>query len=46
VLLTQAAICDSLAEYSKHIEELKDEMNDATKSADQIKQEIQAYKNR
>lgn len=40
------AICDSLQEYSKHIQDLRDEMDESNKAADGIRQEIQEYKNR
>ncbi len=40
------AICDSLQEYSEHIEELRTEMEECNKSADTIREEIQHYKNR
>ncbi len=39
------AICDSLQEYSDHIEELRREMEESNRSADTIRAEIQEYKN-
>ncbi|XP_046860460.1 vacuolar protein sorting-associated protein 18 homolog [Xenia sp. Carnegie-2017] len=40
------AICSSLEEYNKHIHELKTEMQEATESAENIRQDIQEMKNR
>lgn len=40
------AICTSLQEYNQNIEMLKEEMDDATKSADEIRADIQAFRNR
>lgn len=40
------AICTSLQEYNQHIQDLKEEMEDATKSAEIIRTEIQAFRNR
>jgi hypothetical protein len=39
-------IAHALEEYSAHIDELKSEMDDATKTAESIKQDIVALKNR
>ncbi|XP_006454639.1 hypothetical protein AGABI2DRAFT_176125 [Agaricus bisporus var. bisporus H97] len=39
-------IAHALEEYSAHIDELKSEMDDATKTAENIKQDIVALKNR
>ncbi len=39
------AICDSLQEYSDHIEKLRLEMEESNLSADAIREEIQQYKN-
>ncbi|PNF16669.1 putative vacuolar protein sorting-associated protein 18 [Cryptotermes secundus] len=40
------AICTSLQEYNQHIQDLKEEMEEATKSAQVIREEIQAFRNR
>ncbi|CAK8677916.1 unnamed protein product [Clavelina lepadiformis] len=40
------ALCESLAEYNKHIDELKEEMDDATTSAHSIRGNIQDTRNR
>lgn len=40
------AICTSLEEYNQHIDMLQEEMNDATKSAEEIRAEIQMFRNR
>uniref|UniRef100_T1JMS9 Pep3/Vps18 beta-propeller domain-containing protein n=1 Tax=Strigamia maritima TaxID=126957 RepID=T1JMS9_STRMM len=40
------AICSSLKEYNQHIDILQDEMKDATESAQEIRAEIQAFRNR
>lgn len=40
------AICSSLSEYNKHIDTLKDEMDEATDSAQEIRAEIQAFRNK
>ena len=40
------AICDSLQEYSKHIQDLKDEMEEAYASAEEIRNDIQQFKRR
>lgn len=39
-------IAHALEEYSSHIEELKNEMDEATKTAESIKEDIGALKNR
>lgn len=39
-------ICTALELYSAHIESLKSEMNDATKTAETIKQDMKDLKNR
>ncbi|KPP69938.1 vacuolar protein sorting-associated protein 18-like [Scleropages formosus] len=40
------AICSSLEEYNKHIEELKQEMEEATESAKRIREDIQQMRNK
>ncbi|XP_046406330.1 vacuolar protein sorting-associated protein 18 homolog [Ischnura elegans] len=40
------AICTSLQEYNQHIQDLKEEMDEATKSAEVIRQDIQSFRNR
>ncbi|XP_075230673.1 vacuolar protein sorting-associated protein 18 dor isoform X2 [Lycorma delicatula] len=40
------AICSSLQEYNQHIQDLKEEMEDATKSAEVIRKEIQSFRSR
>jgi chromosome segregation ATPase len=35
-----------LQEYNQHIQDLKEEMEEATKSAQVIREEIQAFRNR
>ncbi|KAL4656442.1 vacuolar protein sorting-associated protein 18-like [Arapaima gigas] len=40
------AICSSLEEYNKHIEELKQEMEEATESAKRIREDIQHMRNK
>lgn len=40
------AICASLQEYNQHIEDLKEEMEDATKSAEIIRNEILAFRSK
>ncbi|KAL1465924.1 hypothetical protein MTO96_026986 [Rhipicephalus appendiculatus] len=40
------AICTSLEEYNNHIEGLKAEMEEATRSAKEIRSEIQVFRNR
>ncbi len=42
----QDAICRSLQEYNQHIESLKEEMEEATESAKEIRAEIQAFRNK
>ncbi|GJQ72360.1 dor [Trypoxylus dichotomus] len=42
----RSAICNSLKEYNQHIQDLKDEMDEATKSAELIRKEIQSFRNR
>jgi len=44
LICTQEAITKSLAEYNEHINSLKADMNEATKSADQIRQQIQDFR--
>uniref|UniRef100_A0A3B3R4G2 VPS18 core subunit of CORVET and HOPS complexes n=1 Tax=Paramormyrops kingsleyae TaxID=1676925 RepID=A0A3B3R4G2_9TELE len=39
------AICSSLEEYNKHIDELKQEMEEATESARRIREDIQQMRN-
>ncbi|XP_020710242.2 vacuolar protein sorting-associated protein 18 homolog isoform X2 [Athalia rosae] len=39
-------ICNSLQEYNQHIQDLKEEMEEATKSAELIRKDIQAFRNR
>ena len=38
------AICDSLQEYSKHIQELKEEMEEAYGSAERIRKDMTVQK--
>ena len=38
------AICDSLSEYSQHIERLRAEMEESNLAADQVRKEISAFK--
>ncbi|XP_045595871.2 vacuolar protein sorting-associated protein 18 homolog [Procambarus clarkii] len=38
------AICSSLQEYNQHIEDLKQEMDDASKAAENIRKDIQKFK--
>lgn len=38
------AICSSLQEYNQHIEDLKTEMEDASKAAENIRKDIQKFK--
>ncbi|KAK3863078.1 hypothetical protein Pcinc_031108 [Petrolisthes cinctipes] len=38
------AICSSLQEYNQHIEDLKQEMDDASKAAESIRKDIQKFK--
>ncbi|XP_056621226.1 vacuolar protein sorting-associated protein 18 homolog [Triplophysa dalaica] len=40
------AICNSLEEYNKHIQELKQEMDEATESAKHIREDIQEMRNK
>ncbi|PSN40464.1 Vacuolar protein sorting-associated protein 18 [Blattella germanica] len=40
------AICMSLQEYNQHIQDLKEEMEEATRSAQVIREEIQTFRNR
>ncbi|XP_015595539.1 vacuolar protein sorting-associated protein 18 homolog isoform X1 [Cephus cinctus] len=40
------AICNSLQEYNQHIQDLKEEMEEATKAAEVIRKDIQAFRNR
>ncbi|XP_048829852.1 vacuolar protein sorting-associated protein 18 homolog [Brienomyrus brachyistius] len=40
------AICSSLEEYNKHIDELKQEMEEATESARRIREDIQQMRNK
>ncbi|XP_017785036.1 PREDICTED: vacuolar protein sorting-associated protein 18 homolog isoform X2 [Nicrophorus vespilloides] len=40
------AICNSLMEYNQHIEDLKEEMEEATKSAELVRKEIQSFRNK
>lgn len=40
------AICSSLQEYNQHIQDLKEEMEDATKSAEVIRNEIQTFRSK
>ncbi|KAI4456526.1 vacuolar protein sorting-associated protein [Holotrichia oblita] len=42
----RTAICNSLKEYNQHIQDLKDEMDEAAKSAELIRKEIQSFRNR
>jgi hypothetical protein len=44
--LLQEAICSSLEDYNKQIEQLKEEMNDATRGADNIRNDISALTQR
>ncbi|KAH0950839.1 hypothetical protein HN011_007913 [Eciton burchellii] len=40
------AICNSLQEYNQHIQDLKEEMHEATKSAELIRKDIQTFRTR
>ncbi|KAG7209765.1 hypothetical protein KM043_011388 [Ampulex compressa] len=40
------AICKSLQEYNQHIQDLKEEMQEATKAAELIRKDIQAFRMR
>ena len=42
----QDAIISSLQEYNQHIDSLKDEMEEATQSAEEIRREIQSFRNK
>lgn len=42
----KSAICASLERYHARIQELKDEMEDATQSASTLRQEVNAFRNR
>ena len=42
----QDAIVSSLIEYNRHIDTLKDEMDEATGSAEEIRKEIQGFRNK
>lgn len=44
--LFKDAISQSLQEYSQHLETLKEEMEEATKAADALRQEIQAFRHK
>lgn len=46
LICLQEAICSSLEDYNKQIEELKEEMNDATHGADNIRNDISALAQR
>lgn len=46
LVLMQEAICSSLDDYNKQIEQLKEEMNDATHGADNIRNDISALAQR
>ncbi|KAG5878017.1 hypothetical protein JTB14_025471 [Gonioctena quinquepunctata] len=39
------AICKSLKEYNQNIQDIKDDMEEATKSAEQVREEIQSFRN-
>ncbi|OXU27272.1 hypothetical protein TSAR_013576 [Trichomalopsis sarcophagae] len=40
------AICNSLQEYNRHVQDLKEEMEEATKAAEIIRKDIQAFRTR
>lgn len=40
------AICKSLQDYNRHIQDLKEEMEEATKAAEVIRKDIQAFRKR
>ncbi|KAL2749921.1 vacuolar protein sorting-associated protein 18 isoform X1 [Vespula maculifrons] len=40
------AICKSLQDYNRHIQDLKEEMEEATKAAEVIRKDIQAFRTR
>lgn len=42
----QDAICKSLQDYNRHIQDLKEEMEEATKAAEVIRKDIQAFRTR
>lgn len=42
----QDAICTSLQEYNQHIDSLKEEMSEATESAEDIRTEIQTFRSK
>lgn len=44
--MLKEAICSSLEEYNIHIEELKQEMEEATESAKRIREDIQEMRNK
>ena len=44
--VVQDAIISSLTEYNQHIDSLKEEMEEATKSAEEIRREIQSFRNK
>ena len=44
--LFKDAISQSLQEYSNHLSELKEEMEEATRAADALRQEIQAFRHK
>lgn len=46
LVVSQEAICSSLEEYNHHIEELKQEMEEATESAKRIRGDIQEMRNK
>lgn len=46
LICLQEAICSSLDDYNKQIEQLKQEMNDATHGADNIRNDISALAQR
>lgn len=46
LICLQEAICSSLEDYNKQIEQLKQEMNDATHGADNIRNDISALAQR
>nr|XP_022917177.1 vacuolar protein sorting-associated protein 18 homolog isoform X1 [Onthophagus taurus] len=41
----RSAICNSLKEYNQQIQDLKDEMDEATKAAESIREQIQSFRN-
>ncbi len=46
VIVAQEEICSSLEQYNRHIEELKNEMDDATHSADRIRMDIKQLRSK